>query len=181
MPVEPTGAALVAEFDAAAALIAATRRLVDAGYVHVEAYAPVYLEGLITALPEPPTRRRIPALALLGGLLGGGLMFGFQGWASAVDWELNVGGRPEFSWPAFIIPSFECVILAASLTVFLAALALGDMPRPHHPIFALPGFERASDDRFFLSVGVEDPRFDPVRTRELLEDLEPLVIHELHV
>jgi hypothetical protein len=35
-------------------------------------------------------------------------------------------------------------------------------------VFASRGFERASDDRFFISIEAQDPRFDASATPELL-------------
>jgi hypothetical protein len=175
---EPAGAALVAEFDDPVTLLAAARRLANAGYTRLEAYTPVYIEELAEALPDPPATR-ISIFAFVAGVLGGGSMFLFEVWAMAIDWHLNVGGRPAFSWPAFIVPTYECVILLASLTAFGSSLALGDMPRPHHPIFDIDAFEHASADRFFVVVGAEDPRFDPERTRSLLDELEPVEVHAL--
>lgn len=175
---EPSGAALMAEFDEPEVLLAALRRVVAAGYVVIEVYGPTHIEGLAEQLPDPP-RPRIGWWSCVGGLLGGLTMFGFQVWAMVIDWPIDVGGRALFSWPAFLVPTFECVILAAALTAVVALLVTTKLPCPHHPVFNLAAFERASDARFFLSIGVEDPRFDPIQTRALLEQLDPLEIHEL--
>jgi hypothetical protein len=35
-------------------------------------------------------------------------------------------------------------------------------------VFASRAFERASDDRFFISIEAQDARFDPAATPELL-------------
>jgi hypothetical protein len=48
--------------------------------------------------------------------------------------------------------------------------ALNRLPRHHHPVFGSERFERASDDRFFISVEVGDPRFDAAATPRLLAD-----------
>jgi hypothetical protein len=46
--------------------------------------------------------------------------------------------------------------------------------RPHHPVFAAPGFDRASEDRFFLWLFATDPLFEPARTEAFLRGLAPL-------
>jgi hypothetical protein len=46
--------------------------------------------------------------------------------------------------------------------------ALNRLPRHHHPVFASRGFERASDDRFFISIEAQDKHFDASATPELL-------------
>ena len=49
-------------------------------------------------------------------------------------------------------------------------LILNRLPRHHHPVFDSTRFERASDDRFFVSVEAQDPRFDAAATPELLRE-----------
>ena len=50
-------------------------------------------------------------------------------------------------------------MLTAGLTAVLAVLALCGLPRLWHPLFEVDGFERATIDRFFLSLDRRDPRF----------------------
>ena len=49
--------------------------------------------------------------------------------------------------------------------------AFNGLPRFYHPVFRSPRFSRVTDDRFFLAVDAEDPRFDESETREFLESL----------
>jgi hypothetical protein len=53
------------------------------------------------------------------------------------------------------------------------------LPRLHHPVFAFPGFERASEDRFFLCIMQDDPMFDSAAIREFLGAFSPLAIREV--
>jgi hypothetical protein len=53
-------------------------------------------------------------------------------------------------------------------------LFLNGLPRLHHPVFNVPGFERASQDRFFLCIEAIDPRFDREATAHFLAGLNPL-------
>jgi hypothetical protein len=98
---------------------------------------------------------------------------------NAIDYPLNVGGRPLHSWPAFIPPTLIVGMLWAAAAALIGMLALCRLPRLHHPLFAVPGFERATVDRFFLCIDADDPRFDAVATRDFLDDLAPESIEDV--
>jgi hypothetical protein len=161
---------LMAEFDSVDALFAATRRARQAGYREMDAYTPYAVEGLAEELGEGKTR--VPVVVLIGGLVGAGAGFLMQYWSMAVDYPFNAGGRPLNSWPAFIPIAFEMMILVASISAFLSMLFMNDLPRPHHPLFNVPQFARASQDRFFLCIEATDPKFDAERTLEFLSAAE---------
>jgi Protein of unknown function (DUF3341) len=161
---------LMAEFDSVDALFAATRRARLAGYREMDAYTPYAVEGLAEELGEGKTR--VPVVVLIGGLVGAGAGLLMQYWSMAVDYPFNAGGRPLNSWPAFIPIAFEMMILVASISAFLSMLFMNDLPRPHHPLFNVPQFARASQDRFFLCIEATDPQFDAERTLEFLSAAE---------
>ena len=84
-----------------------------------------------------------------------------QYWMSAVDYPLNIGGKPYHSWPAFIVITFEMTILFAGISAVFGMLALNGLPMPYHPVFNVPRFASASKDRFFLIVFSSDKKYDP--------------------
>jgi hypothetical protein len=168
---------LLAEFASPAELAAATKRTHEAGYRRVEAYSPIGIEAVSEALEFKNTH--VPLVCLLGGIFGGLGGFLLQYWVSAVDFPLNVGGRPLNSWPAFIVVTFECTILGASLAAFLGMLALNKLPQPYHPVFNAPRFAFASKDVFFLVIIADDPKFDLRKTFEFMETLGPKEITEV--
>ncbi len=173
---------LLAEFDDPRALVGAARALVERGHTRIRAYSPVPIEGLDAVLPPPEGggwRTSIARLTFVGGLLGGGAIFLFQVWAMAWDWTLDVGGRRPFSWPAFIVPTFECTILGAALTAFIAFMLMSGFPRPHHPVFEFAAFERASADRLFLCIDLDEPGFAADDVIALFEGHAPVEVHEL--
>lgn len=160
---------LLAEFTEAEALLAAARRARAEGFRKMDAYTPFPVEGLAEAVGFP--RTRLQGLVLLAGLAGGIGAFVMQYYSSVIDYPINIGGRPLNSWPAYVPIIFELTVLAASLTSLLAMVILNGLPRPHHPVFGAPGFERASLDRFFLCITADDPKFDVQETRRFLEGL----------
>jgi len=168
---------LIAEFDDSESLLAAARLAHEAGYRRMDAYSPLPVEGLAEAIGI--RRTRIPLIVLLGGLTGclGG--FFLQYWIAVLDYPINVGGRPLNSWPSFIPVTFELTILLSALSAVAGLFALCRLPWPHHPVFNLPPFEMATQDRFFLCIECQDPRFDPEGTRRFLGDLRPRGIHDV--
>ena len=169
---------LMAEFEDPAAVVRAAERAREAGYRRMDGYSPFPMEELSEALGWH-TRGRLPKLVMLGGLIGGIAGYGLQYWVSVIAYPLNIGGRPLHSWPMFIPVTYEMTILFAALTAVLGMLALNGLPRPHHPVFNVEGFARASADRFFLCIEAQDPRFDPVVTRRFLEGLDPVKVSEV--
>jgi hypothetical protein len=170
-------AALMAEFASAEQVLAAARRARAEGYRRIEAYAPFAVEGLDEALGLPKTR--LPRLILICGLLGGISAFLLQAYLAAVDYPLNAGGRPYFSWPPFTLPAFEFTVLGAALAGFFGMLARNGLPRLHHPVFGAEDFERASQDRFFLAIEAEDPLFELETVRRFLASLQSVAIVEV--
>jgi len=163
---------LMAEFESPDAILAATVQAWRAGYREMDAYTPYTVEGLSKALGL--RHSRVPSIVLIAGIIGGGVGFFMQYWAMAVNYPLNVGGRPENSWPVFIPIAFEVLVLVASFAAFFGMLFLNGLPRPNHPVFAEPRFARASQDRFFLCIEATDPRFDRQATEQFLAGLQPV-------
>jgi hypothetical protein len=110
-------------------------------------------------------------------VFGAGYGYWVQYWGEAVDYPINVGGRPYHSWPAFIVSAFEFMLLVSVAAGLVAMLAASRLPRLYHPTFAAKTFERASRDRFVICVKATDPFFDPASLRETFgmlgaEDIE---------
>lgn len=168
---------LMAKFETAERLLEAVRRSRQAGYSRLDAYAPHAVDGLAEALGVQHTR--LPVLALLCGALAGMSAFLFQYYIAAIDYPLNVGGRPLDSWPTFTLITFEFTVLGAALAAFLGMLAGNRLPLPYHAVFNAKDFDAASQDRFFLCIETRDPRFEIESTRRFLKDLQPLQIVEV--
>ena len=160
---------LLAEFPTAEVLTEAARAVYAEGYRRVDAYSPLPVHGLAEALGVKGTR--LPFIALLGGLSGGLIGYALQWWTTVESYPLNVGGRPLHSWPAFIPVTFELTILGASLAAVLGMLALNGLPQPYHPLFNVPDFSLATQNRFFLCIEASDPLFERSRTNQFLQDL----------
>jgi hypothetical protein len=58
-------------------------------------------------------------------------------------------------------------------------LGLNGLPRPHHPVFNVPGFELATRNRFFLCIQSDDPKFHLEHTRRFLESVGAREVSEV--
>ena len=161
---------LLAEFSSSDELLRAAERATAAGYRRLDAYSPMPIEGLAEAIGHE--RTRLPLVVLVGGLVGAATGYFMQYWMT-MDYPMNIGGRPLRSWPAFIPVTFELTILFASLAAVLGMLALNGLPRPNHPLFAVPEFSLATQDKYFLCIETTDPQFDIEGTQEFLIGLNP--------
>jgi hypothetical protein len=168
---------LLAEFDDPHALVEAAERTRAAGYRNIDAYTPIPVHGLVEALGDVPTK--LPWLTFIGGLLGAITGVVLQYYISVIDYPMNVGGRPVFSWPSYIPVTFETTVLGAALFSVLGMLALNGLPLPYHPVFNVPEFRRASRNRFFLCIEARDPAFQLQPTRDFLAGLKALNVHEV--
>ncbi len=160
---------VMAEFDHPEALVQAAHATYTAGYRKLDAYSPFPIEGLSEAIGFH--HDRLPLLVLIGGLCGTCVGFGLQYWVSAINYPVNIGGRPFNSWPAFIPVTFEVTILLAAFTAVLGMLALNGLPMPYHPVFNAPRFALATRDRFFLCIEATDPLYDRQAARQFLHSL----------
>ncbi|MDB6064258.1 MAG: hypothetical protein JWR26_466 [Pedosphaera sp.] len=168
---------LMAEFGSHKTLVDAARRARAEGYRALEAYTPFPVHGLSEALGQ--RRTFVPLFVLIGGMVGGLGGYFMEWYAMAVDYPINIGGRPLHSWPAFIPITFELTILCASLSAIVSMIALNRLPQPYHPVFNVPEFKRASLDRFFLCIESTDPKFDLAATRAFLSTLAAQSIQEV--
>lgn len=159
---------VLGEFETADQLVAAARRAWAAGFRRMNAYSPFPVEGLPHMLGYRAAI--LPLLGLAGVLTGAALMYGLQYWTNVIDYPINVGGRPLHSWPTFLPQSVIVGILFGAVAMMFGMLALNRLPELDHPIFNVEAFARASQDRFFLCVRSDDPRYVEEHAAELLRE-----------
>lgn len=159
---------VVAEFDSAAAIYAAAKRIIDQGYRKVDAHTPFPVHGLDAVLKQGPSH--VGWVAAFMGLCGIGGAQLMMWWMNEKDYPIWVSGKEPYAWPATIPITFELMVLLASFGALFAMLGMNRLPRLHHPLFKHSTFHRASDDRFFLSIDSTDPKFDQSRTPQLLAE-----------
>ena len=168
---------VMAEFKNSEDLTNASRRVHEQGYKYFEAYSPFPVHGLSKAMGYQHTK--VPRLVLIGGVLGGLGGFALQYWVSVVAYPLNIGGRPLNSWPAFSPITYETTVLCAALFAVLGMLALNGLPRPHHPVFGVDQFSRATSDGFFLCIQSRDDQYVEDQTRSFLKELDAVEVMDV--
>jgi Protein of unknown function (DUF3341) len=166
----------MAAFGTEEEFIAALRSLRRAGYRHIETFTPYRVELEEAMLPQRTTP--IPWIMLAAGILGGGGAF-FMQWYATRDYPLNIGGRPINSWPSFIPITFELTVLTAALVGVGAFLWLAGFPRLDHPVFSDPRFQRATQDRFFICLRSDDPKYSDACRKDPFAGTHPESVEEV--
>jgi hypothetical protein len=98
---------------------------------------------------------------------------------AAIDYPINVGGRPLYSWPSFIPILFELTVLLAGCSAFFAVLGLSGFPRVHFALFNLPQFADATSSRMFLCIEKTDPIYHSDLTAKYMREMEPVGVWEV--
>ena len=148
-----------AEFYDASSLIDAITILAPRDLGRLDTYSPVPLPAVADALgiQHPPMN----VVAILGALAGGAAMMAMCVYATAYDYVFNIGGRPLYSWPAFVVPTVSFATLTGAFAVYVGLLVLNRLPTLNHPAFNIPNFSRSTQDRYFLVIEARDEVFDP--------------------
>jgi hypothetical protein len=173
---KPSNQGLLAEFSEPDDLLEAVKRAREEGFTRFETFAPYPVEGLEEVSSRRPSN--IPGVMLTAAAIGAAAGFFMQVYAARI-YPINVGGRPLFSWPAFVPVTFELGVLTAVIVGILTFLWRARLPRYDYPVFAVPQFARASTDRFFLWLRQDDPGYSPTSAQDLLESLNPESIEEV--
>jgi hypothetical protein len=185
---EPRSCGLLAQYDNPHDLLHAAEHVRDAGFTKWDCMTPFPVHGLDTAMGMKKTI--LPWIVLIAGLHGTAAAIFLQWYVNTPTLEtgmtyifssypLNISGKPHWSLPANIPVIFELTVLFAALATFFGVWALSRLPRFHHPVFNVASFRRVTDDKFFILLECDDPKFDPQGSRELLAATRPATIEEV--
>jgi hypothetical protein len=169
----------IAAYASEAASIRAVDRLRAAGLQDIETYAPV--EGD----EQEHAGSRIGLLAAAGGVIGAAFMFGLETLATATSWgyPVDIGGRPPFSWPAYIPIAVAFGLMCAGAAGLLGFLVLLGIWRLWDPVDDFEAMRGASRDRWIVHVHTEEEMLEhralavlgatgPIAMRTMSHDLE---------
>jgi len=160
---------LVAAFDTTPDFFHACEQVRDAGFSQWDAITSFPIHGLDAAMGV--RRSKVPRFSLTGGITGFCTGMSLIFWTGAYEYPLVVGGKPYFS-PMFAFPiSYELTILFTAFATIIGMFILNKLPMHYHPVMKAPQFVRASDDRFYIVIEANDPKFNPAQTRVLLQQI----------
>lgn len=161
----------LAEFDTADAVLHAAEKVYAAGYEKWDVHTPYPVHGMDKAMGLSDSR--LGWIVLICALTGLTLAVTMMQWMNGIDYPLVIGGKPPDAYASMVPIMFELTVLLSALGATFGMFALNELPKHHHSIFYSDRFESCSNDKFFVSVEVEDKQFDKERTKNLLESLHP--------
>lgn len=148
----------------------------------VERFSAEQIGPLETYSPTPVAGagedRTVPSIMLVAGLLGAAIGFGMQTYANTAAFPLDIGGRPEFSWPSFVPIAFEIGVLFSIVAGILGFFVVAGMLRLYEPVDECPGMRDAMRDKWVLAVRTQDANVLRL-AREAAGDLHPLATEEI--
>lgn len=173
---------LLAEFPHPGALLHAAEEVRGAGYRFFDTHSPFPIHGMDRAMGLGNSK--VGFVTLGGGITGLLTAYLLQWWTGAVDYPLEVSGKPFFAIEPSIPVMFELTILFSAFGAVAGMLAFNGLPRPYNPLFYSKNFARATDDGFFLHIAASDKRFDVATTEAFLREIgathvEPIHDHEV--
>jgi len=139
-------------------LVAGLERARARGFTRLDVVSPYPLHGIDHLLGKEPSR--LGYVALVAGLFGAAVAKAAQWWMSSVDYPLNIGGKPLFSWPAFVPVTFELMVLFAAVATVVGMLAaFNRLPRYGSSLLRSSFMPNLTCDKFGLVVDARDPQF----------------------
>lgn len=157
-------------FDTPDAITQAAKETVAAGYTKYDVNSPYPVHGMEKAMKLGPSR--LGLVTFLVGIGGATFAILFMTWAALVDYPLVIGGKPFFSWPAFVPITFEVTVLSASIATVVVMIALFfKFPHNSHPVHDTNYMKKVSSDKFGLNIAAIDPMFDEAKIKDFLAKL----------
>ncbi|WP_233578059.1 DUF3341 domain-containing protein [Hanamia caeni] len=155
---------VVGSFEDEKVLFPAVKNVRRAGYKIHDVYTPFPIHGLDKAMGLRETS--LHTMGFIFGITGTSIAIGGMGYIFAVDWPLDIGGKPHFPLPAFIPIAFELTVLLSAVgMVYTFCWLCQMMPgvKKHH--FSL----RATDDLMTMVIECT-PNSNPAEIENFLRE-----------
>jgi len=161
---------LLASFDYVDSAVNAIGELREAGLKKITAFMPYPEAQIEEALQYDQSPVRVWALA--GGLLGAAAGLALTVFTS-LDWPLVTGGKPILSIPAYVIITFEMMVLFGALATVIGLFVNSRLPYVKPMVVYDPEF---SAGKFGIYVTVAPDHLD--RARGILQGQDPAELRE---
>lgn len=160
---------IIGLFDDPDSLIAAAEKVRDTGYTKWDCHTPYPVHGLDDAMGLKPTP--MPYITITAGLIGGALAMYMMYWMSAVDYPVRIGGKPYFSWPAFVPITFEAFVLFAGLATMVGMVVLTKLGSWASPLHDNDVMGEVTSSRMGVVLDADDEKFGEDSARDLLGEV----------
>ena len=170
--------AIGALFNKPKAILNAAAAVRDKKYIKFDVNTPYALHGMDDAMGLKPTN--IGIVAFIFGVLGLLTALIVTGWTSVVSYPLVIGGKPLFSFPAFVPIIFELTVLFSAVgAVAIMFMFYHKFPFTSHPIHDSKYMQKTSSDHFGIYIESDDPNFAEENIRKLYKELNAVEIVEI--
>jgi hypothetical protein len=146
-------------------VVKAAAKVRESGYTRFDAISPFPVHGMEEACGIK--RSWIPWVTFFAGSAGCFLAWLMQWWISAVNWPLNIGGKPYHSFPAFIPIMFELTVLIGSLCSVAALFYACGIPKVNPPVID----PALSSHKFAIFIPSDDTGYDEKKVEDLFRQL----------
>lgn len=166
-------------FDSPDAIKHAAEKASEFGFKKYDVHTPYPLHGMNKAMKLPPSK--LGYVALVVGLSGALAALLLMFWMSAIDYPIVIGGKPLFSFPAYVPVMFEITVLSASIATVLTMLfVFFKLPNNAHPLHGTEYMQKVSSDKYGISIQAEDEKFDEKIVIKFLEDCNAKEINPIY-
>jgi hypothetical protein len=163
--------AITALFTTPDEVIHAASEVSKEGYSKFDVHTPYPVHGMDTAMKLKTSK--VGYFAFVFGLLGVLTAMTLISWVTLSDYPLVIGGKPFWSWPAFVPISFELTVLFAAVFSTVAMIVFYfKFPNNAHPLHDTLYMKRVSSDTFGITIEADDPKFDEKKVKEFLKSLD---------
>lgn len=146
-------------------VVEAARRIHSMGFTKFDAITPYPVHGMEEACGIK--RSPIPYVTFGAGMFGLLFALWLTWWTSAVNWPVNVGGKPFFSLPAFIPILFELTVLFAALSSVAALFYYCKLPQIDPPVID----PDLTSHKFAIFVPQNDTGYDEAKLAQVFKEM----------
>lgn len=146
-------------------LVDAVVKARKAGVKIHECYTPFPVHGLDEVLGYKPSN--LPIVAFLFGMTGTTLALTMIISMLGYDWPMDIGGKPNIAFPAYIPITFEATVLLASLGMAGTFFVIAKL-KPYGKMFMFDA--RSTHNKFVMAIDLSKNKLDTSNITKILQD-----------